>query len=121
MIASNSTLAPQIKSGRLRAIAVTSLQASPAFPGLLPVSTAVPGYAADIWQAIYAPAGTPAPLVQRLNREINEIMKSKETLDLLQLDGFVVVPLTPEQLASRVRESYDMWKKLAAAKHIVAE
>jgi tripartite-type tricarboxylate transporter receptor subunit TctC len=121
MIAANSTLAAQIKAGRVRPIAVTSNQPSPSFPGLPPMASAAPGYSADLWQAVFVPTGTPPALVQRLNREINEVMKTREMHDLLQSDGFVAVALAPDEVRKRVRESFATWKKLATAKKIVAE
>ena len=65
--------------------------------------------------------GTPPAVVQRLNRELNEVAKSKAVHDLVALDGSVPVPLTPEEFGSRVRNSYATWKKLASSKNIVAE
>jgi len=73
MISNYSSIVPQMKSGKVRAIAVTSAKPSPAFPDLPPLAATVPGYAIEIWVTVFAPAGTPAPLVERLNREINAI------------------------------------------------
>jgi tripartite-type tricarboxylate transporter receptor subunit TctC len=116
-----SSLQAQIASGRVRLIGVTSREPNPAFPGVLPVSSAVPGFDATTWVAVFAPPGTPAALVQRLNREINEIAKSKEVQDQLRSDGVITTPLTPEQGGARIRASYDLWRKLAIAKKIVVE
>ncbi len=117
----NSSLQSQIASGRVRLIGVTSREPNPSFPGLLPVSSVVPGFDATTWVAVFAPPGTPAALVQRLNREINEIAKSKEVQDQLQGDGVITKPLTPEQGAARIKASFEMWRKLATAKKITAE
>jgi tripartite-type tricarboxylate transporter receptor subunit TctC len=121
VFAANSSLAPQIKGGRVRPIAVTTLQPSPAFPGVPPMASAVPGFKADLWQAVFAPAATPAPLVQRLHRELNEVLKTKEMQELLQLDGFVPLALSQQELVSYVRKTYADWKKLATDKHIAAD
>lgn len=121
VMATHATVAPGIKTGRARLIAVTSAQPSPAFPGLPTMASVVPGYVVDLWLAIFAPSGTPAPVVQRLNREINEIARSKELLEMMASDGGEPQQLASDQLALRVRESYTAFKQLATEKKIVAE
>jgi tripartite-type tricarboxylate transporter receptor subunit TctC len=120
-VAIYTTLAPQIKSGRVRLIGVTSRQLNPAFPGVLPMASAVPGFEANTWVAVFAPRGTAAALVQRLNRELNEIARSKDVAEQLLSDGATPRPLTPEEVRPRVRESFAVWKKLATAKKIAVE
>ena len=121
MVAVHTTLAPQIKAGRVRLIGVTSRQPSPAFPGVLPMASAAPGFEANLWVAVFAPTGTPAAWVQRLNREINEIAKAKDVSDQLMFDGTLPKALPPEQIAPRIRDSLAGWKSLASAKKISAE
>lgn len=121
MIAAYSTLAPGIKGGRVRAIAVTTSRPSPAFPDLPPMATAAPGFSADLWVGLWAPAGTPSAVVQRINREVNELTKAPEYAEVLKADGNMAVALTPQELSIRVRTDYATWKKLATAKGIVAE
>ena len=121
MIAVNTTFSAQIKAGRMRAIAVTSAKPSPAFPGLPPMATVAPGYSVDLWTALFAPTGTPQPLIQRINQEVNEIAKSRELVELMQSDGATPQAFTPEEAGNHVRESYAAWKRLAAAKNIVLE
>lgn len=121
MISNYSSLAPQIKAGRVRALAVTSRQANAAYPELPPLGSVAPGFAANIWVSVLAPAGTPAALVQRLNREINAIAATPEVRVLLESDGAQPTTLTPAELSHTLREELDMWKKVAAEKRIVAE
>ena len=66
-------------------------------------------------------SGTPAPIVQRLNRELNEIAISKEMRDLMLADGATPMALTPEELSRRIRENVTAYKKVATEKSIVAE
>ena len=121
LVASYSTLAPQIKSGRVIPIAVSSLQPSPAYPGLPTMASAAPGYNTGIWYGMFAPSSLNASMVRRLNREINEIANTPEIRALTQGDGAVPVAMTPEELGKRIREEYATWKRLAAEKNIVTE
>ena len=123
MVSSYSTLAPlmQKEGGRVRALAVTSKQPHPSFAGLPPLAATVPGYAMDIWIGVFAPAGTPAPVVERLNREINAISASPELGALLGPDGTLPNAMSPSAFAVRVREELLKWKQLAAAHKIVTE
>jgi tripartite-type tricarboxylate transporter receptor subunit TctC len=121
MISNYSSLVPQIKAGRVRPIAVTSREANPSYPDLPPMASVAPGFAADIWVTIFAPAGTPMPLLQRLNRDIIEVAKVPEIRVLLESDGAAPTSLTPEQLVPRIRDDFAMWKKIATDKKIVAE
>jgi tripartite-type tricarboxylate transporter receptor subunit TctC len=117
-LGAHSTFASQIKAGRIRAIAVTSAQPSPAFPELPTMASAAPGFSVDIWAVVFAPAGTPAALVQRLNSELGEIAKSKELQEIMKADGQRATSYSPAELQSLMRSSVDKWKKLAADKKI---
>jgi tripartite-type tricarboxylate transporter receptor subunit TctC len=121
VMATNSTVAPGINTGRARAIAVTSLQPSPAFPGLPTMASVAPGFALELWIGFFAPTGTPAPVVQRLNREINEIAKSDKLREMMAFDGGTPLPLTPEEIRPRMRDSFAAFRKLATEKNIIAE
>jgi tripartite-type tricarboxylate transporter receptor subunit TctC len=94
-IGSNSTVAPQVQTGRVIPIAVTSAGPSPAYPGLPTMASAAPGYHATIWYGLFAPAGAPEGLIKLLNREINEIAKTPEFGRILQMDGATPVSLGP--------------------------
>ena len=121
LIATRSTLMPGVNNGRVRLIGVTTAKASPEFPELPTMASVAPGFAADIWVGLWAPAGTPPALVERLNREVNELTKSKDYLEVLKADGNLAVIMTPAELSARVRNDYANWKKIATAKKIVLE
>lgn len=121
MVSNYSSLVAQIKAGRVRPLAVTSRTASPSFPDLPPMGNLAPGFSAEIWVAVFAPAGTPAALVQRMNREINEVARQPEVKALLEADGTLPVALPPAEVAARIREDFAAWKKIAVAKNISAE
>ena len=123
MVSNYSTLAPlmQKDGGRVRALAVTSKQPHPSFAALPPLTIAVPGYEMDIWIGVFAPAGTPQAVIDRLNREINAISASPELAVLLGPDGTLPQAITPSAFAARVKDELAKWKQLAAAHKIVAE
>ena len=87
MISNYSTVAPLMKSGKIRALAVTSGKPHAAFPDLPPLATVAPGFAVDIWVGVFAPAGTPPAIVERLNQEINAIAASADLAPVLEPDG----------------------------------
>lgn len=121
MISNFSSLAPQIKAGKLTALAVTSAARSAAFPELPAISEAVPGYGVDIWVGVLAPAGTPAPLVQRLNQELNELAATPELRAVLDPDGAAPVKLNPAAFGARLKTELAQWKRIAAERHISTE
>lgn len=121
MFAANSTFGGNLKSGRLRAIGVTSEKVSPAFPGLPSMSSVAPGFSVNLWTGVFVPAGAPASIVQRLNSEINEIAKSGELAELLNSEGATPLADSPEEAAQRVRESYATWKRVSTSRNIVLE
>lgn len=118
MISNYSSLVPQMKSGKVRAIAVTSARPSPAFPDLPPIAAAVPGYGIEIWVSVFAPAGMPAGLVERLNKEINEISASPELRTFLDPDGAQPVALKPAAIAERMKQDLAQLKRIAAERKI---
>ena len=120
-IVAASQSAGDIAAGKLRVIGHTGANPTPALPGVPPMATAVPGFEALIWTAVWAPAGTPAPIVDRINRELNEITKTKEFLALLKDDGGEALALTPAASAKWVGDSLDMWKKVAKSANVVID
>ena len=121
MVSSYSTLSPLIKGGKVKALAVTSKDAHPAFVDLPPLAASVPGFAIDIWVGVLAPAGTPAALIDRLNHEINAIAASPELATILEPDGTVAAAMTPAAFAARVKEELSQWKQIASDHKIIAE
>ena len=121
MLSNYSSLSPMLKAGRVRAVAVTSKQASPAFPDLPPLAATVPGYAIEIWTGIFAPAGTPAQIVERLNREINAISASPELKALLEPDGATPMSISATAFGAIVKQDLAQWKQIATDNKIVAE
>jgi len=105
--------AAQIKAGRLRALAVTSLQPSPLFPGMPTVASAgLPGYELLGVDAIVAPARTPPAIVQRLNQEMVRALNLASVKEALFSTGVVVVAGPPEDLGKFMRSEIVKWGKV---------
>jgi len=116
-----ATFAAQIKAGRVVPIAVTSEKPSAAFPDLPVMASVAPGFKDAVWISVFAPAGLPAALAQRLNRELNEISASKELREVQESDGSAPVALALEPLRLRMLAEVTAWQKLAAEKKIVVD
>lgn len=121
MVSNYSTVAPLIRSGRIRPIAVTSAKPHPAFPDLPPLASVAPGFNVDIWVGVFAPAGTPASIVERLNHEIVAIAASPELAGVLEPDGTLPDAIGPAMFAGRLKDELAQWKQIAAEHRIVAE
>jgi tripartite-type tricarboxylate transporter receptor subunit TctC len=116
------TAAPHAKVGRIRALAVTGATRSPVMPDVPTVSEAgVPGYEFSGWYAIFAPAGMPAPLVTRLNVDVNRALQNPETKQ--RLAGAGVEPLggTQEEFARYFRAEVAKWQKVIGEAGIRAD
>jgi tripartite-type tricarboxylate transporter receptor subunit TctC len=107
------SLIGQVKQNRVRALAVTSDKRVDAFPNLPTIAEAgVPGYEFTAWIGTFAPAATPKPIIDRLNAEINKVLKTKEIADNLKNQTLEPMIMTPEQFAKRVRSDYDKYEKV---------
>lgn len=121
MMSSYNTLAPFVKSGKVRLIAVTSKAPYPAFPDLPPLIDTVPGFSSETWVGVLAPAGTPASVVARLNQEINDIAATPELKTFLESDGMMAVAMTPAAFSARIRQELAQWRQIATDRKIVME
>jgi len=106
-----STTLQFIKSGRLRGLAVTTPRRISALPDLPTVAEAgVPRYEVVLWHGLVAPKGVPRPIVDRLNREANEVLKAKDMGDLLATDGVAPAGGTPEQFRAVIKADIERWR-----------
>jgi tripartite-type tricarboxylate transporter receptor subunit TctC len=113
--------APHIKSGKVRALALTGLQRSAGFPGVPLVADTVPGFDVSAWFALFAPAKTPAPIVARLNEELGKILRTPQVVERLAATGVDVAPGTPAQLADFLRRDIAKWDKVVKKANITAD
>jgi tripartite-type tricarboxylate transporter receptor subunit TctC len=96
-----------IQSGKVRAIAITTAERSPVLPDVAPMADTLPGYAIPFWTAIFAPAGTPKEIVERIAAETNKAMKHPEVLRRYGEIGVVGVGSSPQELARFWRQQLD--------------
>lgn len=104
-----------IRSGDLRAIAVTTAQRSPALPNTPTVAESVPGYEASAWFGVGAPRGTPAAIVNRVNREVNEALKDPKMVQRLAELGGTPIPGTPAEFWALHKMETEKWAKVVKA------
>ncbi len=105
-----------IKAGKLRAIAVTSLKRAPALPDVPTIAeSGLPGFEASSWFGILAPAGTPAPIVAKINAEVNKWLQSPDAKEQLLAQGAEAAGGSPEQFVAHIRAETDKWAKVVKA------
>jgi tripartite-type tricarboxylate transporter receptor subunit TctC len=104
--------APHLRSGKLKAIALTSAKRLPSMPDVPVIAETVPGYAAEAFQGVVAPAGVPRPIVDKLAAELIAIVKSPEVGRRFEADGAVPVGSSPQQFAAFLRSEMQKWGKV---------
>jgi tripartite-type tricarboxylate transporter receptor subunit TctC len=113
MFNSAVSILPQVRAGKLRAIAMTAAKRSAAMPDLATVAeSGVPGYEAASWYGVLAPAVTPRPIVQKLNSEIVRIARMPEVRERLAADGADPVGSSPEEFAAYIRRELARWARV---------
>ena len=103
---------PHIKSGKVRALAISTVARSPAAPDLPTISEAVPGFEVTAWDAVFAPPGTPKPIVDRLNAAVRKALDDPAIKETLLARGTVTVAGTPDDLARFVTSENARWGKV---------
>jgi tripartite-type tricarboxylate transporter receptor subunit TctC len=119
MFDSITSARPHIQSGKLRALGVTTSKRSSALPDVPTIAEAgVPGYEVSPWFAVFAPAGTPAGVVGRLNRVLNAAMQQPDIRRKLEGVGAEPIGTTPQELAAHLNKELDRWGALIKARGI---
>jgi len=112
---------PQVKAGRLKALAVSSARRSLSAPDVPTVAeSGYPGFEYVNWNALFAPAATPRAIISKLNTEVVKIMRDPDLAQKLVGQGAEPAPGTPEQLAQYMRVDFDRWRKVIRAAGITA-
>ena len=113
---------PQIKSGGVRALAISTAQRWPALPDLPTIAEAgLPGYDLSPWFAVYMPAGTPRPVVAKINAALVEALKLPDVKARFATIGAEAIGSTPEQLATHLEAEMGKWGKIIQARGIRAD
>jgi tripartite-type tricarboxylate transporter receptor subunit TctC len=116
------TAMPHMKSGRVRALGVTTAKRAESAPQVPSIAEAgLPGYEATQWFGVLAPAGTPRPIIDRLHKEITAGLRSSDAKQHLAGEGAVIVASTPEQFAAYLRSETDKWARVVKAAGIKPE
>jgi tripartite-type tricarboxylate transporter receptor subunit TctC len=117
-----TTVVPHVRAGKLRGVAVIGGQRSEAAPELPTISeSGVPGFEVNNWIGLFAPSGTPAEIVRRLNAEVTRIMQSPEVAGRMAQQGERFSPNTPEDFARFVRAEAAKWEKVIRDAGLKAE
>ena len=115
-----TTMTPNVAAGQVRALGTTGTKRSPLTPDIPTVAEAgVPGYEATIWLGVMAPAGTPKPVIEKLNAEINKIINRSDVKEAWQKQGAVPLVMSPDEFDKYLRTDIEKWArvvKLSGAK-----
>ena len=103
---------PHVKAGKLRAIALTSLRRAPSLPDLPTIAETYPGFYADAWSGLFAPKGTPQPVVDKLSAEVERILKLPEVREKLTALGAEPVGSTQAEFTAHVKREIEKWAKV---------
>ncbi|RDK07410.1 tripartite tricarboxylate transporter substrate binding protein [Cupriavidus lacunae] len=111
-----------VQGGKLRALAVTGTRRSPQLPNVPTAAEAgLPGYAFETWFMVFAPAGTPRPVIDKLNAALNTTLAAQVTRERMLKEGFEPTPTTPEAARQRLEKEMPMWANLIKQRGITAE
>jgi tripartite-type tricarboxylate transporter receptor subunit TctC len=116
-----AAVASMVDNGKLRALAVTTEQPSPAYPGVPPVAATIPGYAVESWYGLYAPAGTPPEAIAKLNAAARKAAQSADFKKKIEPEGLSVVASDPAELDRYVKAEEARWRKVVKDNNIKAE
>jgi tripartite-type tricarboxylate transporter receptor subunit TctC len=115
------SMAPHIKAGRLRALAVSSLKPVPALPGVPPVAAMFPGFETSLWHGYFTTAGTPLALITLLNAEIVKALRSQQLAEAIENGGGITIANAPQEFAAVIRQDAEKYAKLVRISGAKAE
>jgi tripartite-type tricarboxylate transporter receptor subunit TctC len=115
-------MVPQIKGGRLKALAVGSRERIPAIPDVPTLAEAgLPGYEATNWWGIVAPAGTPRAVVERLHKELSAVIVSADTRKRFEAEGADAMPMSSAEFGRFITSEISKWARVVKDANIKAE
>jgi tripartite-type tricarboxylate transporter receptor subunit TctC len=110
-----------VKTGKLIALAISSLERSKFYPGLPLIADTYPGFETESWVAMFAPAATPRPVIDRLHSALQKHLSEPAARERFEAQGCDIVAGTPEALAARVRADQAKWGRIIREKNITVE
>ena len=121
-VAAVQTAHPHVQSGRLRALAVMSLERSSAYPDVPTMKEqGLPDLEVETWYAAFAPANTPSQIIRKLNSDINAVLREPQVREAIEKQGMSPVGGTPQRLAELVKNEIPRWTRVVAAAGIKAD
>ena len=122
VFASAPSLAQQIDAGKVRALAITSGKRSERFPAVPTIAeSGYPNFDVNPWFGLFAPKGTPAAIVDRMNQEINAVLKTPATASAFDAQGMVPATSSPAEFGSLIARDAKRWDDIVARTGITAE
>jgi len=121
IFATAPSIMPHLKSGRARALAVTTPKRSSALPDLPTMNTYYPGFESDNWYAMFYPRGTPRPIIDRMNEEIRKALQTPEIKAFMPREALDPVASTPEELSALLQREIPKYAKVIKAANIRVE
>jgi tripartite-type tricarboxylate transporter receptor subunit TctC len=119
-VASVFVTSPHVRNGKVRALGVTSAKPTPQMPGVKPVADqGVPNFSAVDWWGVIAPGKTPPPIINRINEEINKILKDPGVAQQLSTQGMDIIASKPAEFDKFLRSEMDRWAKVVKENKIV--
>jgi tripartite-type tricarboxylate transporter receptor subunit TctC len=121
-VAAVQTAHPQVQAGRLRALAVMSLERSPAYPDVPTMKEqGLTDLEVETWYGAFVPGGTPAELVQKLNGDINTVLREAQVRDALEKQGMTPAGGTPQRMGELLKKELPRWSRVVGAAGIKAD
>lgn len=105
----------QARAGQIRAIAISTLKRSESAPDIPAVAETLPGFELNSWYGMMAPAGTPRPIIERLNRELVKALRAPDVVEWMKKNGLDPAPTTPEEHAAYIKSEIAKWAKIVKA------
>src|SRR5687767_6268525 len=121
LVQGGGSIQQHVRTGKLVALAISSLERSKFYPELPLIADTYPGFETESWVAMFAPAGTPKPVIERLHAALQKQLSEPATKERFEGQGCDLVAGTPEALAQRVRADQAKWGKIVREKNISIE
>jgi tripartite-type tricarboxylate transporter receptor subunit TctC len=121
LVQGGGSIQQHVRTGKLVALAISSLERSKFYPELPLIAETYPGFETESWVAMFAPAGTPKPVIERLHAALQKQLSEPTTKERFEGQGCDLVAGTPEALAQRVRADQAKWGKIVREKNISIE